>query len=309
MNNDVIALIKALMKGVSDKVRDLKGSVLLEDRISSLTETGLASESVVESIGIPVYVDDVAGYSEYGLTETGWYIFARILSKDGGAIASGVTVEGADGSIITAGEDHVDIAVRFDVASMSRQVTVNWGTETETFTFKATDLAIRNLDYRTTFYVYPLDEFIAWTYTETTDTSFVSGMHYYTKDENDVYTEAEVTEGEAVPAGTYYVHSKARFEGFTRNVTYRYTGVIDCPIEIVLPDIPEDGYGAWVEFQLRYNDTYSATLIPPADDVKAAKDTTPAQTRGINVLDLHYLSVNDLKVWRLINTHSGYDEA
>ena len=309
MNNDVIALIKALMKGVSDKVRDLKGSVLLEERISSLTETGLASESVVESIGIPVYVDDVAGYSEYGLTETGWYIFARILSKDGGAIASGVTVEGADGSIITAGEDHVDIAVRFDVASMSRQVTVNWGTETETFTFKATDLAIRNLDYRTTFYVYPLDEFIAWTYTETTDTSFVSGKHYYTKDENDVYTEAEVTEGEAVPAGTYYVHSKARFEGFTRNITYRYTGVIDCPIEIVLPDIPEDGYGAWVEFQLRYNDTYSATLIPPADDVKAAKDSTPAQTRGINVLDLHYLSVNDLKVWRLINTHSGYDEA
>lgn len=309
MNNDVIALIKALMKGVSDKVRDLKESVLLEERISSLTETGLASESVVESIGIPVYVDDVAGYSEYGLTETGWYIFARILSKDGEAIASGVTVEGADGSIITAGEDHVDIAVRFDVASMSKPVTINWGAESETFTFKATDLAIRNLDYRTTFYVYPLDEFIAWTYTETTDTSFVSGKHYYTKDENDVYTEAEVTVGGTIPAGTYYVHAKARFEGFTRNVTYRYTGVIDCPIEIVLPDIPEDGYGAWVEFQLRYNGTYSTTLIPPADDVKAAKDSTPAQEKGINVLDLHYLSVNDSKVWRMINTHSNYDGA
>ena len=43
----------------------------------------------------------------------------------------------------------MDVAVRFDVAAQAKAVTVNWGTHSETFVFKATDLAVRNLDYRT----------------------------------------------------------------------------------------------------------------------------------------------------------------
>ena len=125
--------------------------------------------------------------------------------------------------------------MRFGVTAMSQAVTVGWdGQRAETFVFRATDLAVRNLDYRTTFYLYDLAPFVTWTYALTTDATFVANKNYYTKD-GDTYTLAEVTAGAAVPADTYYTHSKVRFEGMTRNVTYKFDEIIDCPIEIALP--------------------------------------------------------------------------
>ena len=49
--------------GVSDGQADT--------RVSSLTNTRLAGGSVIEAIGMPIYVSDVTPYSAYGLTETG----------------------------------------------------------------------------------------------------------------------------------------------------------------------------------------------------------------------------------------------
>ena len=204
-------------------------------RVISLTETQLASGSVIEAVGIPTYVSDVTQYEPYGITETGWYIFARVLTKAGEAIEAGVTVDGADGAIITAGEDHVDIAVRFEVASMSKAVTINWGTYTETYIFKATDLAVRNLDYRTTYYVYDLAPYATWVYRRSADLTF-SGTKYYVM-ENGEYVQAAVKARTPIPADTYYTHSYVITEDnvFVDGTNY-YTkeGTVYTPAEVVV---------------------------------------------------------------------------
>ena len=457
---------------VAEWLESLKGSVGY--KITSLTDTPIASGTIVESVGIPVYVSDVTEYSEFGITKTGWYVFARISAEDGAVVTSETAIEGTEGYIAVPGSDHVDVAVRFGVAAVSQNVTINWGTYTETYVFKATDLAVRNLDYRSTFYVYDISEFTEWSYRQseeatfdgtvyyteqdgvytqaaviagdpvpeetyyvhayvlTTDETFVEGVTYYTKHtseddgvsyviaevvpgeavtentyyidsyelttdkvftgktyytghdgeytkvgvragdpvpayyedhyfmttdetfiegrtyytlQDNLYTVAEVTPGEAVPADTYYEHdyiltadetfvegktyyvkqdnlytvaevtpgeavpafynhSKLTFEGMTRNITYRFNEMVDCPIEVILPEIESDGYGAWFEIQLRYKDSYSCTLVPPSDDVKAGTAATQRQTAGVNVIDLHYTDVGGAKLWTLINTHS-----
>ena len=444
------------------------------ERIESLTDTDLADITIIEAIGVPVYIDDVSDHSDYGITDPGWYIFARIKARNGTTVSSGTTVYGAAGYIAEIGNNYIDAAVKFEVAAASKKVIVNWGSYTDTFIFKATDLAIRNLDYRVTFFVYDIEEFTSWLYKPTEDTVFIgttyytedngvyskaaviafdpvqadtyyvhsytltedetfaAGRIYYTKD-GTVYTEAEVTEGDPVPADTYYVdaydlttdkefigtayfteqngvyekvsvvggeviptiyyvdmynltedetfidgtiyyienngeyaeatvtpgetipentyyvhsyelavdaafvdgktyyikndgeytvaevvdgeplpivhyvHSKVRFEGMTRNVTYRCNTVIDCPVEFVLPEIEDDCHGAWYEIRMRHNGSYSSTLIPPADDVKIATEHTQAETKGMNMVNLHYSSVGGAKVWRFMNTHSTFN--
>lgn len=277
---------------------------LRADRVTSLTETPLSGGAIVEAVGIPIYVSDVSQYAAYGITEAGWYTFARIAAPAGLTVSAATTVTGAVGYIATAGGTHVDVAVRFGVTAMSQAVTVVWdGQLTETFVFRATDLAVRNLDYRTTFYLYDLDDFVTWTYALTTDTTFAAGKNYYTEADG-VYTLAEVTAGATIPANTYYNHSKVRFEGMTRNVTYKLDTMIDCPIEIALPEVDDAGYGAWFEIQLRYNGSYSCTLMPP-EGVKIGTVTTQAQTAGINVIDLQYTGVGGVKMWSLLNTHSN----
>ena len=113
-----------------------------------------------------------------------------------------------------------------------------------------------------------------------------------------------MTAGDEVPADTYYNHSLLTFQGMTRNVTYKLDTIVDCPIEIVLPEIPEDGYGAWFEIQLRYKDTYSCTLLPP-EGVKIGTASTQAQSGGINTIDLQYTAVGGVQMWTLLNTHSN----
>ena len=277
---------------------------LRADRVTSLTNTPLSGGAIVEAVGIPIYVSDVSQYAAYGIIEAGWYTFARIAAPAGLTVSAATTITGAAGYIAAADADHVDVAARFGATAMSQAVTVWWdGQRAETFVFRATDLAVRNLDYRTTFYLYDLDDFVTWTYALTTDTTFAAAKNYYTKD-GDVYTLAEVTVGEAIPADTYYTHSKAHFEGMTRNVTYKLDTMIDCPIEIALPEVDDAGYGAWFEIQLRYNGSYSCTLLPP-ENVKIGTVTTQAQTAGINVIDLQYTGVGGVAMWSLLNTHSN----
>ncbi len=291
-------------KGDAGEDAEIPGS-----RVSSLTQTPLASVSVIESVGIPVYVSDVSQYSAYGITETGWYTFARIAAKDGVVVTAQTTVTGADGSIVTAGADHVDVAVRFEVAATSKTVSVTWtGSESDTFVFKATDLAVRNLDYRSTFYVYDISEYVIWSYALTTDTTFQTGKNYYTESGGE-YTLAEVTTGASIPANTYYNHSKLTFSGMIRNVTYRLNEIVDCPIEIVLPEVPDDGYGAWFEIQMRFSGSHSITLLPPDNTVKIGTANTQGQTAGINVVDLTYSNVDEIKIWTLLNTHTNIPTA
>lgn len=175
-------------------------------RVTSLTETGLACDTVIEAIGNPIYVgiDDIPNYSGYGIEDTGWYVFARISAIDGVEVSDETTIDGAAGGIIETGADYVDVAVRFEVASMSQTVVIDWdGEHTDIFVFKATDLAVRNLDDRVTFYVYDIDDYTRWSYKKTDDVTYV-GTKYYTEDDG-VYTQAAVKAYEHVPADTYYV--------------------------------------------------------------------------------------------------------
>lgn len=273
-------------------------------RVESLDSTRLMSAQVIEVEGVPVYVSeaDLPRYAAYSLTRSGWYVFARITPPSGVPTHS-ISVTGDEGHIINVGQ--VDVAVRFDVAAMTQMVTVEWSTggATDTFAFKATDLAVRNLDYRTTFYIYDLSPFVSWEYALTTDTTFQDGKNYYTEADG-VYTLAEVTAGEAVPEGTYYNHSKLRIAGMARNVTYQLDEIVDCPSEIVLPAIEDDGHGAWFEMRFRHSGSFSSTLLPEDEDVKIATEHTQAETAGMNMVDLHYQSVAGVKLWRFMNTHS-----
>lgn len=324
---------------------EVPGEGLSSKRVTSLTQIPVASGQIVDSVGIPVYVDDVSEYAGYGITETGWYAFVRITAKEDVTVSAQTTITGADGYIATIGADHVDVAVRFGVAAQSRSVTIAWNSiTTETFVFRATDLAIRNLDYRSTFYVYDIEDFAEWTWALTTGTTFAADKNYFTLANNtytqaevtasdpvpayytladetytqatglfedsvtyytkseDTYTEAEVTIGDPIPA--YYNHAKLTFSGMIRNVTYRFNEMVDCPIEIVLPEVPDDGYGAWFEIQMQYSKQVSTTLLPTDNTVVIGTAQTQAQTAGINVIDLQYSDVNGVKMWTLLNTHS-----
>lgn len=274
-----------------------------DNRITTLDTTALAGARIVEAVGNPVYVDDVTDYPAYNLTDTGWYVFARITAPKGKTAGGGTTVTGAAGAIITSGAAYIDVAVRFEVAAVSQEVTINWGTET--FVFKATDLAIRNLDYRVTFYVYDIEEkgFVTWEYALTTDTTFSADKYYYLKS-GDVYTLAEVTAGEAVPADTYYNHSKVTFAGMVRNITYVCNTPIDCPITFILPEVEDETHGCWFEVRCLFTGTYSMTLVPPSPDVKVATEHTQQEQKGVNMIDLHYTAISGTKVWRFMNTRS-----
>ena len=281
------------------------GGVEKASRVSSLTATPLASE-IVECVGIPAYIsdDDLSDYSAYGLTDAGWYVLARI-TKQSGTVGLDAAVTGAAGYIATYGEDHVDVAVKFEVAAQSQAVTVTWSDgDAETFVFKASDLAVRNLDYRSTFYVYDLAPYATWSYALTADETFQAGKNYYTEDDG-VYTLAEVTTGDAVTADTYYNHSKLTISGMVRNVTYKLDETVDCPIEVVLPDIEEDGHGAWFEFQTRADGSYSWTLTPPTGIKSATAGASAQATAGLNVTDLHYTDVDGVKLWTLANVHTN----
>lgn len=313
--------------------------------VTTLDGTVLSS-GVVEAVGVPEYVSDVSQYAQYGITENGWYVFARIVSA-GEEVTADTTVEGADGYIATVGSGNIDVAVRFEVAAMSKTVTVNWTPDlAETFVFKATDLAVRNLDYRTTFYVYDIADYAHWDFALTTDTTFAANKVYYSlvNDEyvelaeadkfaltsdatftadktyytltDGKYTAATVTTGDPVtadtyyelqpvPADTYYNHSKLTFSGMVRNVTYKLDDTVDCPIEIVLPAVANDGYGCWFEFQLRHSGATSITLVPESSDVKVATaGASAAISAGVNVVDLQYTFLDGTKLWTMANVHT-----
>lgn len=331
---------------ITEMIAALTG--MTKNRIHSLTDVPLAFGNVVEAEGVPVYVEDPDDYPGYGITEVGWYIFARIDAKNNTAVTADTTVTGADGYIAIVGNRYVDIAVRFETAALSRTVTITWGAHTDEFVFRATDLAVRNLDYRVTFYVYDIARYTTWAYALTTDAVFQAGKNYYTKDENDVYTLAEVetvayvltadatfasgktyytlvdgvytaatvTEGETVPADTYYEqttvpipadtyynHSSVTFSGMKRNITYQCNEIIDCPQVYVLPEIEDDEHGCWFEIRLRHSGSFSSTLQVP-EGVKVATEHTQAETAGLNMVDLHYSNVGGVKLWRFLNTHS-----
>ena len=219
----------------------LEGKLKQQNNVSSLDTTSLVS-NVIEAAGMPVYVSDVTEYAAFNITETGWYIFARIAAKEGTTVTSATKVEGADGYVAEVGADHIDVAVRFEVAAVSKIVVIEWGAYAETFVFKATDLAVRNLDYRVTFYVYDIDDFATWEYARSTDAVFV-GTKYYVE-ENGVYTQAAVKAYTDIPADTYYTHAyvESEDEVFQEGVVYytldgsTYTPAEVTPGEELTPD-------------------------------------------------------------------------
>lgn len=278
----------------------LKGEELAS-RVSSLTDVKMATNNVIQVAGLSRYYEDVTEFSAYGLDAPGWYSFARIKAPAGVTVTSETKVEGPAGYIATVGADYIDVAIKFATSALGVLVVINWGETEEFFLFKDTDLAIRNLDYRVTFYVYDAADYVTWHYNLATG-SFAAGTNYYVKRDGS-YTLAEVTAGEAIP--NYYVHSKITIEGLVRNVTYRLDETIDCPMEFILPEIEDETHGAWFEIRCRHAGAYSMELVPPTPDVKIATEHTQKETAGINMINLHYTEVDGVKIWRFMNTHSS----
>lgn len=264
------------------------------------------TNQVIDIPGVPHYIseDELTDYAAYGLTDPGWYVFSTINSGGNGKVTDATTVTGAAGAVAHPGDTHIDIAVLFDVAAVSKTVIVEWDDNySQTAVFHATDLAIRNLDYRTTFYMYDAEPFCTWSFVLTADETFDAEKFYYTHTA-DGYELAEVTAGDPVPENTYYNHASLTIEGLARNVSYRLDTPIDCPVTYILPEIEDETHGAWFEVRARYMGTYSSTLQPP-DGVIIATEHTQAETKGINMVDLHYTSAGGLKMWRFLNTHSS----
>lgn len=214
-----MAVLQEAVEGHEGLVADVASlEEAARDRVASLDTTPLVTGHVVEAADIPEYVSDVSQYSAYGLTDAGWYVFARLYAPTGVTVGSDTTVAGAAGSIVTEGADHVDVAVKFEVAAMSQTVTVAWGNATDTIIFKATDLAVRNLDYRSTFYVYDIGPYAAWSYKLSPDATFNANKKYFTLADGE-YTEQTVTAGENVPPvyfelddGTYTITEDTTFQ-------------------------------------------------------------------------------------------------
>ena len=124
-----------------------------------------------------------------------------------------------------------------------------------------------------------------------------------------VYTEAiegtDWTAGDAIPADTYYNHSGLTLSGMVKNVTYRLDAPVDCAITVTLPEIEDDGHGAWFEFQLRHTGSLSITLSPPTGVKGATAGASASITAGLNVVDLHYTDVDGVKMWSLANVHTN----
>lgn len=300
----------ASVREMAEEALELAGGA--DGRVTSLDGTALAPRTF-DAVGVPAYVSDPAEHADYGLTEPGWYVFARIGCKGSARVTADTAVTGAAGSVVTPGADHVDVAVRFDVAAMSCPVTVAWAEgDAETFVFAADDLAVRNLDYRTTFYIYDLSPFVTWEFGPTSDATFTAGNFYYTLAEDGTYELAEPGSyviGDPIPADTYYKHTKMVVgEGLTRNVTYRLDTPVDCPSEFRLPEVEDEEHGCWYEMRFMHTGSYSSVLTPMAPDVTVATQHTQAETKGINMVDLHYSAVAGHKVWRFMNTHSTFTE-
>lgn len=198
--------LRRIMHGVEEHADEIVGAGA---RVTSLDGTPLASGTMVDVTGIPEYMADVTEYMDWGIEETGWYVFARVMPRT--AAGNTVTVTGAAGYVV--GSGYVDVAVRFDVAAQSVPVTIDWGGYSETITFRATDLAVRNLDYRTTFYIYDLEPYCTWEFVRSADTRFV-GTEYWVRDaEAELgYSRASVRAYDFVP--TAY---------FERTLTYSLT--------------------------------------------------------------------------------------
>ena len=217
-NNDYLARIAAGVGGIAGVVAGPGG------RVVALAGEELAVGTVIDVVGIPTYVDDVGDYSAYGLEDPGWYVFARILAREGVVVTTGASVEGAAGYRMGIGDDHVDLAVRFEVAALSQTVTVDWGTTEDTLVFRASDLAVRNLDYRTTFYVYDLAPYATWEWAPASDASFVEGKDYW-RASGDGYVVVPVTEytaGDPLPAWYEQLvsYELTADETFAANKTY-----------------------------------------------------------------------------------------
>jgi len=75
-------------------------------------------------------------------------------------------------------------------------------------------------------------------------------------------------------------------------------------MEFILPTVDNDTHGCWFEIRCRHNGSYSMTLTPPDDTVKIATEHTQAETKGLNMINLHYTNVCGVKLWRFMNTHS-----
>lgn len=270
------------------------GDVRNSDRVASLDETELIKSPVIETYGCPIYVSEaeLAGYTGYDLTEPGWHLFVRVAAKDGVVVGPGAMVIGAAGYIAETGEDHIDIAVCFGTSAETQKVVINWGGSTETFMFRATDLAIRNLDYRVTFYQYDISPYATWTWAAATGT-FTAGAHYFTRtgtgttDDPYVYTEAEFTAGQSIPANTYYKHTAVRFTGFVKNLSYSIP-YIDCPITIDLPDVDtDDQYGAWFELQLNLDTARSIALVAPAGTTVSGNGVASPKA-GVGIINMMF---------------------
>lgn len=279
-------------------------------KVSSITNTEIVSNSIIEVVGDPDYVDDVFAYPGFNLSEPGYYVFGRVVAKNGVVVTGDEIVEGADGCILTNGNGYIDIAVKFDDIAVTKKVVIHWGPYSDTIYFKATDFAVKNLKKNVTVNVSDLDTCITWDYELTTDTVFQEGKRYFFRtvddDFEDAYQETSVVYGLTVDSDTYYTHTNGIIDGLKLNSNYRCDALVDCPIQIRLSEVDPDISYAKMELWLRHSGDYSITIIKPTSGIDISGNEIIQGTNGINIIKLEYIRFGSNSVWRVTNQHSDY---
>lgn len=205
---------------------------------------------ILEVIGVPEYIgeDEIGEVNGYDIAKTGWYSFARITADNGVYVGSGLIVDGVED--YKAGVNYIDVAVRFGTNGDSTIITINWdGNTVNQYLFRATDLAIRNLDYRSTYRVYDIGDCLSFT-----------------------------------TSGT----KKAVFQNLTRNIVYA-VDAIDCPMVVHLPDVSTESFGTWIELRVELTTSTNVSLefVPPGN-TKLSGTNVNVPKEGLNIIMAQY---------------------
>ena len=72
-----------------------------------------------------------------------------------------------------------------------------------------------------------------------------------------------------------------------------------------MPEIANDGYGAWFEIMVRLDNSYSLSVVTPSEDVRLATNNFTTPSVGICDMMFQYTTAGGVKLWRASNTKSN----
>lgn len=152
----------------------------------------IADNNVYDVSGVPQYLTTEMAQLYTGKidAESGWYWFGGVIAPNGMKVEKqAFQFYGSKDAMLHGqpndGDDRITVAIRFDALGSPVGFHVKWNStmqNADPFTFRCTDLAIRNLDYKTTYYVYNLEPYAVVTDEKVTFEGMTPNVTYQYKE-------------------------------------------------------------------------------------------------------------------------------